>query len=264
MIIMVAMQGGSSGAFLQSIIAQWITDDRSPMQFGTNGDCHDYKRRYEQEYLQPGWQKFPFSDWALLRRRVGVSRDLPIVVWSRCLEPWDEITQHHPNWHHVFIHVEAMEKLWTATNHFYKMLPQFGIGDGSPIDLGYRMAREKNILPEVTDLNSLSYEQCHKLILCQQHYEVDHSKCFQHSAECNRQYPGRRTDINFLDIMTRPDRVFARLQPILKTEPNLMVYANYAAYLECQYSLISKKASWLHDRLMGIHRAIQWCNRKCV
>lgn len=264
MLILIAMQGGSSGAFLQSIVAQWITGDQSRMQFGTNGDCHDYKRDYEQRYLQPGWQKFPLSDWSLLKRRVGIDRDMPIVVWSRCLEPWAEISQFHANWHHVFIHVEAMEKLWTATNHFYKMLPQFGIGDGSPIDLGYRMALEKKLVPEVDDLQTLEPEQCRRVILCQQHFEVDHSKCFHYSAECNRQYPGRRTDINFLDIMTRPDRIFERLAAIIKLEPNLMVYANYAGYLEKQYDLISKKAPWLHDRLMGIHRAIQWCNKKCI
>jgi len=262
MLIMVAMQGGSSGAFLQSIIAQWITQDQRLMRFGDAGDCHDYKRLYEAEYIQPGWQQFPYSDWTMLKRRVGIAKSQPIVVWSRCLEPWDQITVYHDPWHHVFIHVEWMEKLWTATNHYYKMRPQFAIGDQSPIDSGYKLALERGLVPQVGDLAELTTAQSYELIKCQQQFEVDHSGCFRHSAECQRLYPGRRTDINFLDIMIRPDRVFDRLAPIVDKQCQPIVYTNYAAYLAKQYELIKNHAPWLHERLMPIRRAIDWCERQ--
>lgn len=262
MLIMVAMQGGSSGAFLQSIIAQWITGDTSDMQFGINGDCHDYKRRYEAEYIQSGWQQFPISDWTLLKRKMGIAKSQPIVVWSRCLEDWDLITQHHSPWHHIFIHVEWMEKLWTATNHYYKMLSGYSKGDGSPTDLGLQLALENRLLDSTSHPIFYNHTETYQLIQCQLKFEVDHSRCFQYSADCARRYPGQKTDINFLDIMTRPDRIFARLKPIIGYDCGKTVFKNYAGYLAKQYELIQTKAPWLHDRLRLIKRAIDWCNNQ--
>lgn len=237
--------GGSSGAFLTSLVCQIVDKpiDDQDIIFGSNGDSHDLSDLHTgNSSIQGGQYDMTDIPQYIVKRPKDPNR--PLVMLDHCIPVYDDLYSIFPECKNIVITVPKSMYIRLCGNMFFK-----NTISGYPGNIKF-WQEQLRLLPY---LNNIENPIDVPLDVAQK-YITDYAKGFKtgdfYSPEfiTDEKYKKHVCRINFYALIHNPDIVLDQLSNITE-KPILPEHINfYTRYLEKQQEMVSRNMPWLDDK----------------
>jgi hypothetical protein len=242
----ITWMGGSCGAFITSLVYQFVEVSVNKYKFSQYGNAHDVAlKQCEKNWTSISDKRYEDNE-PIYKTINPLFKNRPLILFGHLIPDFDGLFYKYPLCKQIIVTVDENMVQRMNGNFFFKTICDTFPGS----DIQWKNIKNTHqYLQEYADPRILPVDVAQEYIInCSHSWPLQGAEFFTDDFSIPDKYVDNVTKIKMHDLIHDPDKVLQTLSSVTGSEirPDIVEY--YQNYLDKQSELVKTKMPWLDDK----------------